>query len=468
MTGDSLIAFRENPAWSPEGSKLVFNQDNLLYTVDISAGEEQELETPFGSGIYHPSWSANNQLLFLYFAQKQYPQIWFAPEDTLEWKEFTPELAFQYDPVWAPDGRTYAFAGAPGTIKSQWYKTVFGGLTLTFYDIQPRDIYLVDVQSGQTTQLTSGREDEFHPAWSPDGQTLAFVSILDAKNPEIFTIKRDGSDLTRVTRNPAQEVHPSWSPDGSMIAFASDRDGNFEIYVTDTYGLLTTRMTANMMDDFQPVWSSAQTISPDQESVGQGASGDVWSFVPKRLKMEDLVNWLYKAGLVSTAKGRNEKLVSFKEEWAQINWYEYYLTGFSPGDFVVRTDARWETDSDKANWFSSGCGFVFREKDVDNHYMVHLGMDGIVYLSRYKNGAYPPIGRSSVRYPLETPADGANLMLAVEGDKIHFFVNGLLMLSEKDKSFQEGNLAYTLNSGTNKGFGTRCQMDNVELWTLKK
>jgi hypothetical protein len=73
-----------------------------------------------------------------------------------------------------------------------------------------------------------------------------------------------------------------------------------------------------------------------------------------------------------------------------------------------------------------------------------------------------------VRYPLETPADGANLMLAVEGDKIHFFVNGLLMLSEKDKSFQEGNLAYTLNSGTNKGFGTRCQMDNVELWTLKK
>lgn len=467
ITGENIAGVREYPSWSPSGDKLVYVRDSLLYSVDVDGGSEEEVTTPFGSGIYHPTWSQTNELLFIYSPRGQYPQIWKSPADSLEWNAITPELAFQYDPVWAPDGRTYAFVGAPGTIVSQWVKTVFGGFMHTYYDIQQRDIYLVDVQTGQVTQITSGLEDEFHPAWAPNGQKLAFVSIQDSTNPEIFTVNRDGTEQTRLTFDPAQDIHPSWSPDGSMIAFASDRDGNFEIFITDQHGLSTTRMTNNLMDDFQPIWSPVQAIHPGILSQDQSLSGSLRNFIPRRISMQDVVNWLNKEGLISTNKGKVEKLERFNEEWAQINWYQYYRTGFSPEDFVLRTDAKWETASDKANWFSSGCGFVFREKNPDNHYMIHLGMDGIVYLSRYKNGVSSSLGRSSDRYPLETPADGANLMLAVEGDTIHFFVNGLLMLSKQDKSFQEGNLALTLNSGTNKDFGTRCQMENLELLTLK-
>lgn len=75
------------------------------------------------------------------------------------------------------------------------------------------------------------------------------------------------------------------------------------------------------------------------------------------------------------------------------------------------------------------------------------------------------LGRSNI-YPVEKPADNANIMLVVEGNNLHFFVDGYLMLSRQDMSFAEGDLALTLLSGTNKDFGTRCEMTNIELWRL--
>src|SRR6266446_2687043 len=59
---------------------------------------------------------------------------------------------------------------------------------------------------------------------------LAFVSTADG-NPEIYVINSNGTGSTRLTAHPASDVDPAWSPDGAKIAFQSDRDGSAEIYV---------------------------------------------------------------------------------------------------------------------------------------------------------------------------------------------------------------------------------------------
>ncbi len=58
-------------------------------------------------------------------------------------------------------------------------------------------------------------------------------------------------------------------------------------------------------------------------------------------------------------------------------------------------------------------------------------------------------------------------MLVVEGRVFKYFVNGERVLTRESASMPAGRLNLTLISGTNKDFGTRCLMKNIELWELE-
>ena len=80
------------------------------------------------------------------------------------------------------------------------------------------------------TNYNSG--NDMGPYWSSDGTRIAFISNRDGNN-EIYVMDADGSNQTNLTNNDVYDDFPNWSPDGTKIAFASARDGNVEIYVMD-------------------------------------------------------------------------------------------------------------------------------------------------------------------------------------------------------------------------------------------
>lgn len=183
---------------------------------------------------------------------------------------------------------------------------------------------------------------------------------------------------------------------------------------------------------------------------------------PIRAIVEDLND----RGYLDSTSGAHIRLTEFHESWAQLDWYRLYPTGLDPDDFVLRADVSWRSASTTANWWTSGCGFVFREKGIENHYLAYLGLDGYVNMVRQVNNIPASLGRSYYG-PVDTPAGEAEIMLVVSGDTFTFFVNGEDVHRRTDGALGSGNLSFTLVSGTNKDYGTRCDMENVDLWIIE-
>lgn len=113
------------------------------------------------------------------------------------------------------------------------------------------EVYVTDPTGEYLQRITMDSGHDGGPAWSNDME-IAFHTNRDG-NFEIYTT---GSGVHRnLTKNPADDAYPAWSPDGRYIALHSNRDGNWEIYVMDADGSNQRRITDDPGHDWVPAWS---------------------------------------------------------------------------------------------------------------------------------------------------------------------------------------------------------------------
>ncbi len=170
----------------------------------------------------------------------------------------------------------------------------------------------------------------------------------------------------------------------------------------------------------------AQTAEVEQAATAQAQS------------MYSAIENLYAEGLLQTTAGTYQTIEDFNESWAQLNWYQWWKTGLSPANFVLRAHTEWESASKTANWFASGCGFVFREQNEDNHYMIYLALDGNIYMKGYVDGQFRELGKEYAG-GINHLKGGADVMLVVEGSRIIYFVNGEKIFQREHKDLREGD-----------------------------
>jgi Tol biopolymer transport system component len=107
------------------------------------------------------------------------------------------------------------------------------------------EIFTMTATGGSLQQLTKNSADDFSPAWSADGEQIAFQSIRDG-NWEIYTMNADGGGQTNRTGNAARDELPAWSPDGTQIAFMRRLSAtNDEIFVMSANGGSQDNLTEN-------------------------------------------------------------------------------------------------------------------------------------------------------------------------------------------------------------------------------
>jgi TolB protein len=117
------------------------------------------------------------------------------------------------------------------------------------------DLYLFRPFEGKNTAIAT-KGMNYAPSFSPDGKRLAFCSTMDG-NAEIYVAQSDGSDVRRLTYNKAIDTSPSWSPTSREIAFTSDRSGSPQIYIMDAEGSNVRRVSFGGTYQDQPAWSPA-------------------------------------------------------------------------------------------------------------------------------------------------------------------------------------------------------------------
>lgn len=112
------------------------------------------------------------------------------------------------------------------------------------------DIWLRDSDDKLTDLTPSTPLSDLDPAWSPDGQRIAFSSIRDLNNFHVYVMNADGSGVVKLTDTVSSSGSPSWSPNGQQIVFQGDLD----LWTANADGTSERRLTFGATAN-TPAWS---------------------------------------------------------------------------------------------------------------------------------------------------------------------------------------------------------------------
>jgi TolB protein len=131
-------------------------------------------------------------------------------------------------------------------------------LAYVSFETRHSAVYVQRVRTGERRQVSARAGVNGAPAWSPDGQRLALTLGGSNGNPDIYVLDLATQGLMRITDDPAIDTEPEWAPDGKSLYFTSDRAGSPQIYHAPVQpGAHPRRIT------FTGTYNARPRVSPD-------------------------------------------------------------------------------------------------------------------------------------------------------------------------------------------------------------
>lgn len=239
-----------HPRWSPDGKRLGFlssrktsdeKAKTQVWAFDLRGGDAQPL-TEVKQGVDGFEWSPDGSRLLLEITDPK-------PEELLEESEREKKK---------PE---------PHVIDRLQFKADYQG----YLDRRRSHLYVLDLAKAPAKgdnglrQITSGDFDDSDGQWSPDGKLIAFSSNRTEEpdgnsNSDLWIVSADNTDLgqtmRRLTSNPGSDHSPAWSPDGELLAYVTVTQPELILYATEHLAvvsaaggeprLLTTKLDRNV------------------------------------------------------------------------------------------------------------------------------------------------------------------------------------------------------------------------------
>ncbi|MBO3697232.1 winged helix-turn-helix domain-containing protein [Roseivirga sp. E12] len=275
--------------WSPDGNYMAYvsaeNGSCEIFKEPSFGGEKVKIGACFQS----PEdlvWSPDGKTIAFSDVKSQYEQrqIFFLDIETQVSAEAVSQKGgiADRDPVFSPDGEQLIFRRTVSGQQRDIYRMdlISGDLTrLTFDDAQILGLDIFDkgrqiafssnrtgtwalwrvgIEGGDISRLHINDRVPTEPRFSKKGDRMVYKSLRD--QTRIWSIeKNEGgySEPSQVASSTRAEIHPSLSHDGNKIAFISDRSGHFEIWIKDFRDNNLTKLTSlNGSYISMPSWSA--------------------------------------------------------------------------------------------------------------------------------------------------------------------------------------------------------------------
>lgn len=275
------------PAVSPDGRTLVFSRVSTdYYNVTLwllrlgegyaPLGKEERLETgnvtnagaawlPDASQFVFSSGTGSNLGLWRIAPSKGAParRISLGVSGTLEpaVSRMGNRLAFTIEQsdlnIWRVDlkgpghkpGKPFRFISSTQVEHSPAFSPDGQQIAFVSQRSGTDEIWICESDGSKATQLTSlGGPAIYGPNWSPDSQNIAFTAVQKGLKDDVYSISANGGVPRRLTSHPAEDKLPYWSHDGNWIYFASTRTGREEIWKMPSGGGDAIQITQNSGD----------------------------------------------------------------------------------------------------------------------------------------------------------------------------------------------------------------------------
>jgi TolB protein len=184
-----------SPAWSPDGSHLMFSSSMLgnpeLFVTDASGGTPKRLTFANGAST-SPAWNPKTGQSVVFVSDRGgIPKLFMMNADGTNSAEIDlPDKGYLIDPSWAPNGQILAFS----------WRRPEGNY----------DIYVMNASTHELVELTRDSARNERPSWAPDGRHIVFESTRGGSR-QIWTMLADGSQARQLTSQGHNES-PNWSP----------------------------------------------------------------------------------------------------------------------------------------------------------------------------------------------------------------------------------------------------------------
>jgi TolB protein len=239
----SLRTISLTPRWSPDGSRIAFtcfepshgivSPQLCMYSMD--AGKVLTFPRYRGTNS-SPAWSPDGSHLMFSSSMLGNPELFVADSNGANPKRLTFSNGASTSPAWNPKtGQTVVFVSDRGGIPKLFMMNA-DGTNSAEIDV-PDKGYLID------------------PAWSPNGQLLAFSWRRPEGNYDMYLMDAATHQITEITKDSGRNERPSWAPDGRHIVFESTRGGTRQIWTMLADGSQARQLTTQGHNE-SPNWST--------------------------------------------------------------------------------------------------------------------------------------------------------------------------------------------------------------------